>query len=120
MALIGTTNFSHFSHLRLLLLFFSTVFVFIPFLLVGVLAAAIPVAFLNPSLGFRKRRSVEEDEEIFEKLGFAQKGVEEGEEVFNRALRPLKKGTNISQKKTSLMISPVAERQEKLMCRMQI
>ena len=51
----------------------------------GVLAAAIPVAFLNPSLGFRKRRSVEEDEEekIFELQRFAQKAVEEGEEVFN-------------------------------------
>ena len=50
----------------------------------GVLAAAIPVAFLNPSLGFRKRRSVEErEEEIFEKLRFAQRGVKEGEETFN-------------------------------------
>ena len=55
------------------------------FLISGVLAAAIPVAFLNPSLGFRKRRSVEEEEEeeIFEKLQFAQRGVEEKEEVFN-------------------------------------
>ena len=51
----------------------------------GVLAAAIPVAFLNPSLGFRKRRSVEEgEEEILEKLRFAQRGFKEGEEVFNR------------------------------------
>ena len=50
----------------------------------GVLAATIPVAFLNPSLGFRKRRSAEEDEEekIFELLRFAQKGVEEGKKVF--------------------------------------
>ena len=47
----------------------------------GVLAAAIPVAFLSPSLGFRKRRSVKE--EIFEKLRFAQRGVTEGERVFN-------------------------------------
>ena len=49
----------------------------------GVLAAAIPVAFLNPSLGFRKRRSVDEGEEIFEKLRVAQRGVEEKEEVFD-------------------------------------
>ena len=29
--------------------------------LIGVLAAAVPVAFLNPSLGFKKKRSAEED-----------------------------------------------------------
>ena len=76
MALIGTIDFSSTWLLSRILFLF-------PFCL-GVLAAAIPVAFLNPSLGFRKRRSVEEgEEEIFEKLRFAQRGVQEGEEVFN-------------------------------------
>ena len=37
--------------------------------LIGTLAAAIPVAFLNPSLGFRRRRSAGQGEELVEALG---------------------------------------------------
>ena len=37
-------------------------------LLVGVLAAAVPVAFLNPSLGFKKKRSAMESNSELEKF----------------------------------------------------
>ena len=37
--------------------------------LIGTLAAAIPVAFLNPSLGFRRSRSVVQGEELVQALG---------------------------------------------------
>ena len=97
MALIGTDFLDHgfltflhefFSEILMWIMDFSSLFSFSAFnfdlFSSGVLAAAIPVAFLNPSLGFRKRRSAEEEEEkIFELLPFAQKAVEEGEEVFN-------------------------------------
>ena len=36
--------------------------------LVGVLAAAVPVAFLNPSLGFKKKRSAMENNSELEKF----------------------------------------------------
>jgi hypothetical protein len=48
--------------------------------LIGVLAAAIPVAFLNPSLGFRRRRreAVEEQGGLLRLLG----GLRAGEESY--------------------------------------
>ena len=43
--------------------------------LIGTLAAAIPVAFLNPSLGFRRRRrSAVQGEELVQALGRGEWG----------------------------------------------
>ena len=36
--------------------------------LVGTLAAAVPVAFLNPSLGFKKKRSLDNQDSLLQTL----------------------------------------------------
>ena len=81
MALIGTISLSSFGHFLISFFVAGVLFLFNFLFVAGVLAAAIPVAFLNPSLGFRKRRSVEE--EIFDKLEFAHRALKEGEEAYN-------------------------------------